>query len=241
MADSSAMQEVMSVAQTLALLEGSSPCPPHRRVERHVLLILSARCRQALLGNRGNLPWSEDNVYIQLIIFPVEFNIVQIRHLIPACVLILSTYTWERFNRFLHSCFLVTVIGTRARWLFKNSCVLGKQQAPSCQRNFLKVIIIYWTKYFTVSVTESGPNSRSSSKLLLETGKVMLLYCRLKLYKKKCKWFSWLTVSTKLYHLGIRHAYAINGMIFALFDTKSVLEFDWWTSYFKNWDSVAFS
>ena len=51
--------------------------------------------------------WYKDSVYIQLIINPIEFNIIQIRHLIPACVHILCTYTWEHIVPHLHSPFLV--------------------------------------------------------------------------------------------------------------------------------------
>ena len=52
----------------------------------------------------GISAWSRDSVYIQLIILPVEFNIVQIRCLIPVCVHILSTDTWKYFvARFMYS------------------------------------------------------------------------------------------------------------------------------------------
>ena len=46
-------------------------------------------------------------VKIQLIIFPVEVNVVQIRHLIPACLHILRAYTWEHFVPHIPSSFLV--------------------------------------------------------------------------------------------------------------------------------------
>ena len=66
--------------------------------------------------------WSKDSVYIQLLIFPVELNIVHLRHLIPAGVPFLCAYKWEHFIPHLHSPFLVKLTGAPARRLFKMSC-----------------------------------------------------------------------------------------------------------------------
>ena len=49
----------------------------------------------------------KNGVYIQLVIFPVEFEIVQIRHLIAAGVHILCTYSWRHFVSYLYGPFLV--------------------------------------------------------------------------------------------------------------------------------------
>ena len=57
------------------------------------ILQLVKRCRW-----KGSInARSKDSLYIQLILFPLEFNIVQIsRHLIPACVqAFLCTYSWK--------------------------------------------------------------------------------------------------------------------------------------------------
>ena len=48
-------------------------------------------------------------------------------------------------------------------------------------------IVIPWTILFTVRVTEPGPKSGKNSIVLLETEKVILLDCRLKVYKMKQK------------------------------------------------------
>ena len=61
-------------------------------------------------GEKGacvpGLKTSKYSVYIQLIIFPLEYNIVQIRHIIPACVHNLLNYIWEHLVPYLHSPFL---------------------------------------------------------------------------------------------------------------------------------------
>ena len=75
---------------------------------------------------RGINARSKDSVHIQLIFFSVESNIVQIRHLIPDVVPIWDTCPWKYFNpQFMCSLLLfrLRVTRSRARWLFKKSCL----------------------------------------------------------------------------------------------------------------------
>ena len=121
---------------------------------------------------------SKNSVYIQLIIFPVEFNVVQImrRDLIPACVQrFLCTYTSKYFVPQFMCSLLVGVTGTRARWLFKNCCLRDKNQLQAAKGFSWELIVISWTRSFKVRVTESGPKSRDHSIPPLGTQKIMLL------------------------------------------------------------------
>ena len=84
-----------------------------------------------------NDAWSEHSVYIQLIIFPVEFNIVQVRLVIPTCVHIVCAYTWKRFVPHIYSPFQVGS-NWNLRWMIIQKVLfLRQQQAPSCKRNIL--------------------------------------------------------------------------------------------------------
>ena len=94
-----------------------------RRADWGLLLSLPSPNCQANLWKMGNNSWSNYIVYNHLIFFPVEFSIVQIRQLIPYCVHILRTYTWEHFVSHLQLPPWLGVIGTRAGWLFKKSCL----------------------------------------------------------------------------------------------------------------------
>ena len=74
---------------------------------------------------------------------------------------------------------------------------LRQQQTPSCQRIFLELIAISWTRSFILRLTKSGPKSRDHPLVLLEFEKIMLLYCWLKVYKMGLELICfWLTVST---------------------------------------------
>ena len=131
------------------------------------------RCRWKEIINAR----SKTSVYIQLIIFPVEFNIVQIsRHMIPACAKPFSAPTLGS-NSSLISCVpcWLGVTGTRARWLFENCCLWDSNKLQAARGNSFELIIFSWTRSFTVRVTESGPKSRDHSIPLLETAKIMLL------------------------------------------------------------------
>ena len=77
------------------------------------------------------------------------------------------------------------VIGTRARWLFKESCLGDSKKLQAARGTSWEFTVISWTRSLTVTETESGTKSRDSSIRSLETEKTMLLYCRLKVYKMR--------------------------------------------------------
>ena len=88
------------------------------------------------------------------------------------------------------------VTGTRATWLFKKSCLWDNNKIQAARRNSCEFIVFSWARSFTVRVTESGPKSRNHSIPLLDTEKLMLLYCRLEVYKMRMEMSFWLTVWT---------------------------------------------
>ena len=129
------------------------------------------------------------------------------------------------------------VTGTRARWLFTKTCLWGNNQLQAARENSRKLIVSSWTRSFTVRVTESGPNLRDHSMHLLETEKIMLLYCRLKVYRMKIEKNFWLPVSTD----EKRHNYAIKGRIIAFFGSRSgVIKSDWRRYFYKERISFFF-
>ena len=86
-------------------------------------------------------------------------------------------------NRFhLILCWL-GVIGTRAKRLFRKSCFCDNYIFQAARRISWKFIVNSCTRSFRVRVTESGPKPRDHSIPLLETEKIMLLHCRLKVIK----------------------------------------------------------
>ena len=205
MTDFSAMLEVVSVPKKLMLLGRSSPGPPHRPVEWSFPLILPSPSRQALLGKRGVFSSLEDSAYLQLIIFPVELNIVQIRHLVTACVHILCTYTWECSSLISLVPFWLESIAARARWLLKRSCFWDNNKLQAARGISWEYIVSSWSRSFTVRVSESGSKWKDHSMPSLETKKIMLLYCRLKVYKMRMQKIFWLTVSTNGYSIRSSH------------------------------------
>ena len=99
MEDFSTMQGVVLVSQGLVLLEEEIfLCLPLRRAEWGFLLNLHLQVVKRFWSKSIINSRSKNSVYIQLINFPVKSNIVHVRrHLIPACVHILCTYTWKYF------------------------------------------------------------------------------------------------------------------------------------------------
>ena len=158
----------------------------------HLKIVWSCRRKWCIYA------WSEHSVYIQMNSFPVEINIVQIRQLIPACVHFFCAYTWEHCVPRLHSFFLVgrRIIGTRARRLVKTSCLRDNNNIQAAGWISRELTVISWIRSFTVRATESNPKSRNPSKPSLETQKIMLLYCRLKLYKTRLALVFLLTLTT---------------------------------------------
>ena len=88
------------------------------------------------------------------------------------------------------------VIGTCARWIFKKSGHWDNNKLEAARRLYWEPIVIFWTRSFTVRVTESGPKSRNHSIPSLEAEKVTLLYCRQKVYELRLQTSFWKIVST---------------------------------------------
>ena len=127
----------MFTFQSIVCLEESSLCPHFRRAEWGFLLNLPPVSPQTLLWEKRVMnSWSKDSVYIQFIIFTAEFDIVQIRQLIPVYVQILRTYTWKNFVPHLMSSSLVRGV-SNSRWMVVKNFLSLRHQAPSCQKTFL--------------------------------------------------------------------------------------------------------
>ena len=73
-------------------------------------------------------------------------------------------------------------IGTCARWLFKNSCLWDSNKLQAARGKYWELYFISRRRSRLVTVTKSGQKSRDHSELSLETEKIMLLYCRQKVY-----------------------------------------------------------
>ena len=82
---------------------------------------------------------SKNCVYMQLIISPVEFKIVHIRHLMPASIKILCTYTWSTslLISIVPSC--LEVRGTTRVDGCSKSLVFAAATSSNSQKNFLKI------------------------------------------------------------------------------------------------------
>ena len=109
---------------------------------------------------KGNInARSKNGIYIQVVVFPVDFDIIQIsgRHLIPVCLHILCTYTWKYFIPHFMCSLLVRVTGTRARCLSKNCCFWVNNKLQAARGISSEPNVISWSRSFTVRVTESGP------------------------------------------------------------------------------------
>ena len=157
----SAKQGIKLVFKRLVLLlEESSPCLLLRREKWVLLLNIPSPIRQKVLVRKEYQCSAKNSVYIQRIIFTVDFNFFQIRHPIPACVHILCTQTWKYFVPHFMCSLLVRVIGTGARWLFKNSCLWDNNRLQAARGILREFIIFSWTRSSTVRNTEPGPNSK---------------------------------------------------------------------------------
>ena len=86
--------------------------------------------------------------------------------------------------------------------VFQISCLCDKNKLQAARGHSWELILISWTRSFTVSETESGPISKDYSLPSLETEQIMFLYCRLKVYKKRLenKFWSTKAKSTRLCH-----------------------------------------
>ena len=87
------------------------------------------------------------------------------------------------------------VTRTHPRWFFKNFVFETTASSKLPEEFLADFLFILGRDVFTVSVTDSRPKSRDHSILLFETEKLMLLYCRLEMYKVRTEMSFWLTVS----------------------------------------------
>ena len=119
---------------------------------------------------RGDInSWSKDSVYFKLIIYSLEFNIVQIRYLIPKCVHVLCTYTWKYFVRHIMCSLLVWNDWDSSQMVVQKILSLRQQQSPSWQKIFLGIYCHLMEECFTVRLSEAVPNVRENSLSSLET------------------------------------------------------------------------
>ena len=123
----------------------------------------------------------------------MEFNITQIRHTIPAYLVqvhILCTHKWHTKSLPGWGLLELALYGCSKSLIFWDN---NKHQGS--WGNFWDIIGISWTRSFAVRVTESGPIWRDHSIPLLQN-KIMLLYCRLEMYRMRMQMNFWLLVST---------------------------------------------
>ena len=97
------------------------------------------------------------------------------------------------------------VLGTLPRWLFKKSCLWDINYLKAATGISCELIVMSCPRSLPVRVTEIGPKSRKHSIPSLETQKIMLFYCRLKVFKMRSNISFWLSassngVSTRLCH-----------------------------------------
>ena len=125
----------------------------------------------------------------------MDFDIVQIRHLIPASVLSCAR-TLESTSSVISSvpCWWVQT-GTSARWLLKNSCLWDNNKLQAARRIPPEPVVIFRTRSSLVRINESRPKSKDHWIPWLETEKTLLLYRRKKMYILKLETKFWLSVS----------------------------------------------
>ena len=139
----------------------------------HSHLQVVKRCR----WKRSTNARSENSVYIQLIIFPVEFNVVQTADTWYPLVSKPSCAPTIESTSSLISCVpcWLGVNGTRARWLFKNCCLWDNNKLQASRGATWELIVNSCTKLCSFRVTETGPKSRDHSISSLETEIIILL------------------------------------------------------------------
>ena len=70
------------------------------------------------------------------------------------------------------------VMGTRGKWLSKNSCLWDSNKDQAASGTSRKLIVRFSSRSFTLKTTESGPKSKVHCVPLLETEKIMI-FCKL--------------------------------------------------------------
>ena len=233
------MQVVALVSQTLLLLE-RVPLVLFFVEQNGVFCWPSVL--QVAIGcwwKRGINASSQESVYMQLIFLLVDFNIVEIRQLIPAGVHILRTYT----GKYLVPHFMCSLLvrgNWESRWMVVLKVLtLRQQQAPSCQkkplescchfrdeifyseRNWnsskfeapLNTVVGNWKNYFVLLLTKV---------IKIDTRNEFLVNC--------------------INHGGSLHVDAINGRISVFFGSGSeVVACDWQRNSFNEGDGSSFS
>ena len=129
------------------------------------------------------------------------------------------------------SCWL-GVFRIQAQWWFQKSCLWDKNKLQAASQFFCEPIVLPWTSFFTVRITESGPESGEYSIALVETDKVILLDCRLKVHKMRLKLTCWLTVATNEKSIRLCHDW----IEFWFFLAQVHVDCDWRRNFFKTRD-----
>ena len=88
------------------------------------------------------------------------------------------------------------VIGIQAQLLFEKSCLWDKNKLQAISEISCGPIVIPWTSFFTVRITQSGPMSGENSIASFSTEKVILPYFRLKVWKMRLEMSFRKTVET---------------------------------------------
>ena len=171
MADFSAAWEVPCVWQTPVLLEEEhSPCLACRPKQWGFQLILQSINRQILLEKKGCVCLVSTLHPYPIVNGEKKYSPMSkswTRTLESTSYLILNVPSW------------LGVIGTRARWLFKKSCLWDKSNCQAARGISWELIVIFWSRSFTGIVTDSGPKSRVYWIPSLETEKIMMILCTL--------------------------------------------------------------
>ena len=152
------IQGVVLVFQWLVLLEEKSPFPSLGRAEWNL-------CWSSNLRGKGGInSWSEDRVYLKLIVFlrkkpPTSRSSTWYPFVFMSCA-----PTSESFSSLISGvlCWL-GVIKVQAGWLIKKSCLWDQRSSTLPKRFFWELTVIPLTKFSTVGITESGSKSRDHS------------------------------------------------------------------------------
>ena len=142
--------------------------------------------------------------------------------------------------RHLHSPFLIGVNGVLARWVFKKSYLWNINKLQISREISCKLSVL--DEIFSIRVTESGPKSRFSlfgPILSLYATKILLVYCRLKVYKTKSKMNFWLTASTNVESTRLCHKSKSFWVFFG--SGSGVFDCDWWSNFIKKGDAFCFT
>ena len=128
---------------------------------------------------KGRKRLSGDGIYGQVKILSINFKVFWYLLVSLSCAPTIESIYFS--NSFVPWHF--GVVETRAKWLYKNSSPWDKQKSQAGRGISWKHILISRTTTFTVRMIESGLKSRDYWAPSLETEKLMVLDCRLNMYK----------------------------------------------------------